>query len=283
MVRLGGPVFISTGPEPDPEALVRVHRTKGFRAAYAPPVRLEQRDLVRDIRRAFEAADIVMAEVGYWKNPLHLDAQEARTARQEMLDALALAEELGALCMVCNLGSFVADTVRFHSERNFSDDAFDAAVETARFLIDAVKPTRAFFTYEMFPFNVNDHPEGVLRLIRAVDRGRFGAHMDLVNLVNCPRAYYDSGAIIRRCTELFGDRIVSAHAKDVILEMPSISVLLREVPPGEGNLDYAAYLRCLNELPRDVPLMMEHMKSENEYDRAAAYIRSVAAKESIPL
>jgi sugar phosphate isomerase/epimerase len=294
MIRLGGPVFIQTtrtagagethGSDlTDPEILVQAHQAKGYRAAYAPNVGLNEREKIRDIRKAFEKADIVIAEVGYWKNPLHLNEGERKTARNQMIDTLALAEEFGARCAVSNVGSYVDETVRYHNEVNFTDQAFDAAVENARAVIDAVKPQKTTFSYEMFPFNILDNPESIRRLIDAVDRPQFAVHMDLVNLVHNPRTYYRNGQIIRRCVEIFGHKIVSAHAKDIKMAMPAISVILNEVPPGTGNLDYKSYLRCLNDLPHNVPLMMEHMKSPEEYDGAAAYIRKTAATEGISL
>ena len=292
MIRLGGPIFIDTAraagageshgaDATDPQLLVRKHQEKGFRAAYAPQVRLKERERVRDIRAAFEAADITIAEVGYWENLLHADSAQAKVHRERMIEALALAEELGACCAINSLGSCVAGAVKMHDGRNFTGDMFDAAVENARYFIDTVKPKNTYFTYELFPFNVNDSPEGILALADAIDRERFGIHMDLVNLVNGPRNYYTSGAIIKRCVALFGDRIVSAHAKDIAMEMPSVSVILREVRPGLGNLDYAAYLQTLNKLRQTVPLMMEHLPTEAEYDLAAKYIREMADREGI--
>ncbi len=294
MVRLGGPVFMarqaaagageSHGAKADDvETLVRKHKEKGFRAAYAPQVSIGESNRVREIREAFESEDITISEVGYWNNLLDPDPKTAKEHRNGMLESLALAEELGACCAVDVLGSYAPGSSTLHHPHNFSKDAFDAAVEMARFFIDSVEPKRTFFTYEMFPFNVMDSPEAIRRLIDVVDRKQFGVHMDLVNLVNCPRAYYESGTIMRRCVELFGDRIVSAHAKDIQMESPAISVILREVVPGEGNLDYGTYLRELHELPQSIPLMMEHLSTEEEYDRAAAYIRSVAEKEQVPL
>lgn len=56
-----------------------------------------------------------------------------------------------------------------------------------------------------------------------------------------------------------------------------------EVRPGAGGLDYATYLKELSKLGPDIPLMMEHMPTAEEYDAAAAHIRAVAAKEGVPL
>ena len=166
---------------------------------------------------------------------------------------------------------------------NFSEAAFEEAVAMARSFIDEVKPRTASFTYEIFPFDVVDSAEGIARLVKAVDRKQFGVHLDLVNLINSPRAYWSSGAIMGECIRLFGDRIVAAHAKDVKLREPAISVLLDEVIPGQGGLDVAAFVRGLHRLPQEVPLMLEHLADEREYDIGAAHYRKVALAEGIVL
>ena len=51
--------------------------------------------------------------------------------------------------------------------------------------------------------------------------------------------------------------------------------LLDEVPPGEGNLDYAAYLTEISRLGGDVPLMLEHF-DEDGHRLGLAHIKSVA-------
>ena len=295
MLRFGGPIFLDTsqaagageshGAEAtDPEALVRAHQAKGFTAAYAPKVSLEDSDHVRAIREAFQAAGIAIAEVGYWQNLVDTDPETRKTHRQAMVEALALAEELGARCAVDIFGSYChGNGDSKHAAQNFAPAAFDEAVAMARTFIDTVKPKTAFFTYEIFPFNVVDSPKKIHELIRAVDRKQFGVHLDLVNLINSPRAYWTSGDIMCECVKLFGDRIVSAHAKDIRMKEPAISVILEEVLPGQGNLDIAANLRELHKLPHDVPYMMEHLKSEAEYDRATAYIRGVARQEGIAI
>ena len=295
MIRLGGPIFMGTtkaagageshgARADDPAALAKAHKAKGYRAAYAPRVRLKDTDRIREIRAAFEAEDVMIAEVGYWENLLDTEPDERNKTRQAMLNALALAEELGARCAVNILGSYChGNGNSAHAAANFSRDAFDEAAEIARYMIDTVKPKTAFFTYEIFPFNVVDSPEMLAKLIDAVDREQFGVHLDLVNLINCPRAYWTSGDIMRECVSLFGDRIVSAHAKDIKMQEPAISVILKEVLVGQGNLDIAANMRELHRLPQEVPYMMEHLPNEEAYDRAAEHIRNIAAQEEIPL
>ena len=67
------------------------------------------------------------------------------------------------------------------------------------------------------------------------------------------------------------------------MQEPAISVILKEVLMGQGNLDIAANIRELHKLPHEVPYMMEHLPSEETYDLAAGHIRKVAVQEGISL
>ena len=266
----------------DVYALARAHRERGLAAAYCPQVAVDDGDRIRDIRTAFAAEDVVIAEVGGWRNMLHPDPDEGKRERQRMADYLATADEVGALCAITCIGSPGGPGQGSHDAFNFTADAFDAAVDNARWLIDTVKPKRARFVYEIYPFSVADSPENIRRLLDAVDRPEFAAHMDLVNLINTPRLYYENAAVAREAVRLFGDRIVSAHAKDLAMQ-EDVSVIMHEVRPGCGNIDYAAYLRVLHDLPQTVPLMIEHLHTQQEYDLGVDHIRAVAAAERIPL
>jgi sugar phosphate isomerase/epimerase len=116
-----------------------------------------------------------------------------------------------------------------------------------------------------------------LELVRAIDRPRFAVHLDPVNMVSSPRRYYDTASLLRSCFEQLGPFIKSCHAKDIRLR-DDLTVHLEEVRPGLGVLDYPVYLGMLSRLDADTPLMLEHLPSEEEYDRAAAFIRGVDFK-----
>ena len=296
MISFGAPVFMNQQTRAagageshgvatlDPYALARAHKDKGYKAAYAPQIDVRNTTLIRDFRTAFEREGIIIAEVGYWDNLIDSEPQARAENRRKMVEALALAEELGARCAVNIFGSYCHGNGNSrHLAENFSTQAFDDAVEMARSFIDEVKPKTAHFTYEIFPFSVVDSPAEIARLIQAVDRKQFGVHLDLVNLINSPRAYWRSGDIMRECVRLFGSRIVAAHGKDVKMEEPAISVILKEVIAGTGKLDIASFVSELHRLPQTVPLMLEHLASEAEYDQAAAHYRQVAAGQGITL
>ena len=143
---------------------------------------------------------------------------------------------------------------------------------TARELIDAVKPKRAKFAFEMMQYSLPDSIEAYLDLIRAIDRPAFAAHLDPVNFIVTPRQYWNSGALIRECFEKLGGFIVSCHAKDIVLHHQA-ALHFDEILPGKGELDYRTYLRELDRLT-EVPLMLEHLP-DPDYAKARDNIFAV--------
>jgi len=159
---------------------------------------------------------------------------------------------------------------------------FDATVENCRRTLDAVKPTRTRFAIEMMPWSLPDGPDPYLRLIRAVDRAAFAVHLDVCNAINSPARFYDNRQVIEECFRKLGPWIVSCHAKDLAW-VPAYNVHFAEVVPGRGEIHYPAYLTGLSQLPIDAPLMLEHLKTPEEYDEGRAYIRRTAAGAGLSL
>jgi sugar phosphate isomerase/epimerase len=171
-------------------------------------------------------------------------------------------------------GSFSSSSWYGPDPKNLSREFFDATVENCRHILDAVKPTRTRFTIEMMGWNLPDGPDAYLELIRAVDRKAFGVHLDVCNGINCPQRFYHNADFIRECFRKLGAFIISCHAKDLRWDV-EMNVHFEEVVPGRGQLDYTAYLGELAQLGRDVPLMLEHLKTPEEYDEGRSYIREV--------
>jgi sugar phosphate isomerase/epimerase len=132
------------------------------------------------------------------------------------------------------------------------------------------------------PWIFPDSPTSYLRLIKAIDRRSFGVHLDPVNMINSPALFFDNASLLRECFHLLGDHIRCCHAKDITLG-EGVTVQFSEVRPGLGSLDYVTFLRELNKLNADIPILLEHLPDAEEYRQAAGYIRSVAVQEGISL
>ncbi len=276
-IRLGGPVFIDSG---DPGMLAREHRRLGYRAAYVPKVELQDKDRIQAIVKEFAAQDVAIAEVGAWVNMLDPDAEKRRKNVEYVEQRLALAEEVGARCCVDIAGSYDPKIWYAPNPKNFSQEFVDATVENCRRLIDAVKPKRTKFSIEMMPYSFPSGTDEYLKLLKAVDRKAFAVHLDVCNVINSPQRMYNNSAVIRECFQKLGPWIASCHGKDLTWE-DSYQVCFREVIPGRGVIDYQAYLTALSDLPTEVPLMLEHLKTAEEYDEARKYVAGVAGKLGI--
>ena len=273
-MRLGGPVFLKSD---DPRELAREHRRLGYSAAYCPEARADDTARVREIERAFAAENVVIAEVGAWVNMLDPDtAMRAKNLRY-VIDRLALAEAVGARCCPDIAGSYNPTVWYGPHPKNLSQEFFDATVENCRKVVDEIKPKRTRFTIEMMGWSIPDGPDSYLKLIHAVDRAGFAVHMDVCNGINSPVKFYTSGDYIAECFRKLGPWIVSCHAKD-LQWIPELNVHFLEVIPGRGEVDYRAYLRELSKLPVDAPLMLEHLKTAEEYDEGKRYILKVAGE-----
>ena len=272
-VRLGGPIFKKSD---DPRELAREHRRLGYSAAYCPDSKVEDVARNREIVKGFAAENVVIAEVGAWKNMMDPDADKRRENRQYVMQRMALAEAVGARCCVDIAGSYNATSWYGPHAKNLSQEFFDATVENCRNVIDAVRPTHSKFTIEMMGWSVPDGPESYLKLIKAVDRPAFGVHMDVCNGINNPTRFYGNSKFISACFQTLGPWITSCHAKEEW--KVELNVHFVEVIPGRGSVDYAAYLGEVARLPVDAPLMLEHLKTAEEYEEGRKYIQKVAAE-----
>jgi sugar phosphate isomerase/epimerase len=269
-LHLGGPVFEKVQ---DPQGWIAALKKLGYSAAYCP-VGVKASDAeVKAYEEAAQKAGIIIAETGAWSNPISPKDDERKAALEKCKQQLALADRIGARCCV-NISGSRGELWDGPSPKNFTQETFDMIVETTRSIIDAVNPTRTFFALETMPWAYPDSPDSYLQLFKAIDRKRFGIHMDPVNLVCSPQRYYGNAQLIREFFEKLGPYIKSCHAKDILLQ-EKLTTHLDEVRAGTGGLDYAVFLKELSRFP-GVPLMLEHLSKAEDYDKAAAYIRGVA-------
>ena len=278
MIRLGAPL---PPTEQTPAEWAQAVLRAGYRADFCPVDEAADDATVQAYATAAAASDIVIAEVGAWSNPLSPDPAVRSQAIDYCRSRLDLAERIGASCCV-NIAGSRGEKWDGPTAADYAPDTFDLIVETVRAIIDEVQPRRTFYTLETMPWMLPDSAESYLQLLHAIDRPAFGVHLDPVNLINSPRRYFQQDALFDECFSLLGPYIKSCHAKDIVLRQ-ELTTQLVEAIPGQGGFDYAYFLRKLHALDRDVPLMLEHLQHQADYDRGARHIRAVAAAAGIPL
>src|ERR1700743_2164681 len=101
-MRLGGPICVKPAA---PAAQAKAHRDLGYPAASAPSdLAAKDTDRISAIAKAFAAHDVVIAEVGAWKNMLDPDAEKRRANLTYVTDRLAVAEANGPRNVVDKTG-----------------------------------------------------------------------------------------------------------------------------------------------------------------------------------
>lgn len=278
-IRLGGPIFKKVD---SPDEWINSLKQLNYKAAYCPLNPGASREEITAYKKAAQQSDIVISEIGAWSNPIDPDPQKSNQAIEKCIRSLQLADDIGANCCVNISGSRNPENWAGPHKDNLTPDTFDLIVETSRKIIDAVKPTQTYFTLETMPWSYPDSVESYEKLLKAIDRERFAVHFDPVNLVVSPQVYFKNGDLIKSAFKKLGRFIKSCHAKDILLLEEKLTPHLPEVRAGLGNLNYPVFLRELSKLD-GIPLMMEHLKTAEEYNLAARHIRNVADENQIQL
>jgi len=274
-IRLGGPVW---GDLKDPAEWVKALKIKGYSAALCPVSVGADEQTVRAFEEAAKEANIIIAEVGAWSNPISSDEGARKKAITFCKDSLALAELIGANCCV-NVAGSRGNSVVFPHQDNLKQETFEMIVQTTREIIDEIKPTRTFFAIESLPWSYPDSVDSYLKLIKAVDRKRLAVNLDPVNMINSPSKYFNNTGLIKECFEKLGPYIKNCHAKDIKLR-DAYTIHFDDVTLGTGAVDFKTYLTCLSKL-NGIPLIMEHMNTSEEYEKAAITLRSIGGFSGI--
>ncbi len=278
-MRLGGSVM---KPYTSPEEWLALVKEYGYSAVICPV----NSDASPEMRKAYadcaRANDLLIGEVGIWKNLFSPDKAEAEAAFAYSVEQLALAEEVGANCCVNISGSCGEYWDGYHPD-NYSKETYEKIVTISQRIIDAVKPVHTTYSLEPMPWMVPDSPEGYLQLIKDVDRKGFSVHLDFCNMINSVERYHNREAFIRHCFELLGPHIVSIHAKDCLMTPGDLPCSILEVQPGEGVIDLGEVTKLAHALGDDIPVYVEHLPDHDSYVRAAQHMRKVAQAAGVPV
>lgn len=215
----------------------------------------------------------MIAEVGVWNSPHIEDSGKRMEARERCLEQFRLAEYVKARCCVNLSGAAGQDWYGCYPG-NYSQRLYEENVEFVCWLCDTVKPEHTFYTFEPMQWMLPDSPEQYLKFMKEVDRRAFAVHLDAINWVNSPYAYIHNEEMIHQSYDLLGPYIKSIHIKDCKMQ-GGTTVIINEVPVGEGAFKLKTYLERASQLKEDVPVLIEHMPDMDAYDRARIHIRSL--------
>lgn len=243
----------------------------GCRSVVFPVDSTAPQELILAYEKAAKENDLLIAEVGVWRNAISPIDSVQNAAMEYSIAQLKLADQIGARCCVNITGSMGERWDGAYAE-NFSKKAWDRSVRMIQEVIDAAKPQNTYFTIEPMPWMYPSGPEEYLRLLEDVNRKQFAVHMDIINMINCPERYFFPEAFVEKAFSLLGNQIKSCHIKDVLLKQP-FTFQLEECACGEGTFCLERYAELASLTDPDMPMLIEHLSSDDAYRSSMAYVR----------
>ena len=212
------------------------------------------------------------------RNTLAADPDERKQWMDYAVRQLRMADAIGAACCVNVVGTPYGPRWDGGYRENFSRELWEMAVAMIRQIIDTARPKHTKFCIESMPWMIPSSPDEYMHLIEDVDRAEFGTHLDVVNMITTPRRYFFNDEFLRECFDKLHGTIVSCHLKDILLK-PEYTFQLQECACGEGTLDIGLYARLASaENPR-MPMIIEHLSSDDEYVTSVKYIQQLIHKK----
>ncbi len=264
-----------------PEEWARQMEELGCRSVVFPLDYTASDNLIADYVSAATNHNLVIAEVGIWRNVFAIDAGEREEARKRAMGQLRLADEIGALCCVNVAGTFGGRLWDGGYRENFSKRAWDETVQYVQKLIDTVRPSKTQYSVEPMPWMIPTGPDECLRLLDEVDREQLGIHLDFVNMINSPQRYFFADEFMEECFDKLGSRICSCHLKDITLRS-ELTFQLMETYCGNGSLNIEKYVSLINCCNKDMPVIIEHLETDEEYRMSLQYVKNRLEKAGIP-
>ena len=278
-MRLGGSVM---KPYSSPKEWLALVKELGYSAVVFPVDSTAPAHVIREYADVCRDNDLLIGEVGAWRNVMALDPKERAANMDWNIRQLELAETVGSNCCVNISGSFAEYWDGYHPDLD-TRETWDLVVENTQKIIDAVKPTHTAYSLEPMPWMVPESPEQYLQLMKDVDRAAFKVHLDYCNMLNSIDRYRHASEFITHCFELLGEHIVCIHAKDAQIVQGALPVVINEVMPGKGSLDLSLVTKLSHQLGDNVPVFVEHLDTHEDYLQAVAAMREAAKKAGVPV
>ena len=242
----------------------------GCRVVVFPLSCNDPEEKIIEYKNAAEKNGLMIAEVGIWRNALSLVSEERKSNMDYCVNQLRLADFLNARCAVNVAGAFGPVWDGGYKE-NLTKDAWKKVVKMVQEIIDRANVKNTYFTLEPMPWMFPTGPREYLKLIDEVERDRFAVHMDIINMINSADRYFRPEEFVDECASLLGGKIRSCHIKDIHFKQ-KYTFQVEECAPGEGEFPIRYYVSKMNEIDPDMPMILEHLNSDEEYYRYLAYL-----------
>ena len=265
--------------------LCREVRTLGYSGIFT---RFRDNDPLTTTREQCQRARAVIEDsgiklyqaTGYWQCLIHPDETKRAEAVKVLQAGLKIAGWLGARSIDTGPGSMNPRGPWFPHPDNWTPIARRQLIRSLREAAPAAEDAGVYLGLEAHQLVTLSSPEVTCDVLDAVDSRWVRCDLDPANWITLQTAF-ETGPAIDHMFDVLGDRIVSGHAKDSII-IDRLTIHIDAGCPGTGNLDFGTYLRRIEALNPEYPLIVEGASYE-QWGAASEFLHGIARQEGITI
>jgi sugar phosphate isomerase/epimerase len=194
-----------------------------------------------------KSSGVRLAALSGTYNMIHPDPNVRASSRRGFANAVQAALRMEAPIVTLCTGSRNPNDMWKHHPDNQSTEAWSDLRGELDFALELAQSAGIKLAIEPEPGNVVNNAEAAKRLLDEVASPALGIVLDAANLLS-PETLPNQHEVITKATQLLGNSLLLAHAKDID---PSGQV----IAAGEGAVDLAAFVAALRSVGYDGALI----------------------------
>ncbi|WP_332643533.1 sugar phosphate isomerase/epimerase family protein [Aeromicrobium sp.] len=239
-------------------------------------VTTRQCDRVRKML-ADEGVEMFQAS-GYRPCLVHPDEGVRTEAVRTLRAALRIAGELGAISVDTGPGSVSPNGPWAPDPYNFTSRAVEQLIKSVREAASAAEEHGVLLCLEGHQLVTLRSAEVMREVVDTVGSPYVKVDFDPANWIGL-ETIYETGPAIESMAAVLGDRIATAHVKDITLRS-SLMVHIDHCPPGQGLMDIGALLRVMEQIDPEAAVILEAVE-EDMLAEVNQLLRSLAKDQRI--
>lgn len=206
--------------------------------------------LANHLRGTFASQGLRVMVLGCYVNIVHPDLKERAALLTRFREHIRFARDYGCSVVATETASLNADW-SYHPD-NGSEAAFTEACRSVASLVEEAEKFGVFVTIEGVAHHVMSSPRHLRRMLDTIQSNNLQILLDPVNLLTLAN-HGSQDALMKECFDLFGDRIITLHAKDFIVDEKGF----RSVPAGQGQLNYTLLAELVRQRKNFIDVLLE--------------------------
>ncbi len=222
------------------------------------------------IKKILKKHDINISILGCYINLANPDDNELNQLLDTFKEHIRFAKYLGCDIVGTETGALNREYV--YTENNNTEEAFQRSLKSIRILVEEAEKFGITVGIEGVTKHVMNTPERLKRVLDNIKSNNLQVIFDPINFID-ENNYDKQDDIIKNSFDLFGNRIVSIHAKDFVYKDGKV----KQVSIGEGQFNYPLLLSLIKEKKPYIDIILEDTVPE-DLDSSIKYIEEMYMK-----